>query len=475
MRKRSTNDGFYVDISSSSSEVTGSCIHVTVKYPNNKFEHFIVDCGMFQELSYQDLNPEMLFNPQNVDFALITHNHIDHIGRLPLLVKNGFSGSIYTTADTALLMPIALEDTVSILNQSAKKKGLSPLYTKSDADKAVSLTQGFDYDRTISVSKNIDVTFFKNGHLIGAALILVTIHYYGCDDINLLFTGDYNNYNPFFAVPKIPKCVNRLPLMVICESTYGYMESNEVVQEFETNITEFFNNHPTGTVIVPAFALGRSQEILKKLRLMQVTDNLKNTHIYLDGNLTHRYTSLFEKRLLSSIDSNKYDFLPEGLEKVHKDTRATLLEDSHQKIIVSSSGMGSFGPAHLYIQNYIDREDSLIHFTGYCAEGTLSRQLYEAKEDDEVTICKQPYIKKASIKFTNEFSAHAKADELLGLLNQFKDLKLVLVTHGQAEVKKQFADRIFEEVNTENVEVLSRERLFRVGPEGLIKTMTTKF
>ena len=475
MRKRSGNDSFYVDIMSASPEVTGSCLYCTVKYPNHIAEHFIVDCGFFQEPLYEELNQDLPFDPQNVDFALITHNHVDHVGRIPLLAKKGFSGSIYSTQDTKLLISIALDDTVSILNQQAKKKMCAPLYTKTDADKVYALTQGVQYETTISVSKNIDVTFFKNGHLVGASIILVSIHYYGCDDINIVFVGDYNNYNAFFALPKLPRWVNRLPVTIICESTYGLMNSDEVTPVFEDNVLEFFSKNPSGTIIIPTFSLGRSQEILKKLRHMEETNNLIGVPIYLDGNLTLRYTNLFEKRLLTSIDGNKYDFLPSTIEKVSKDFRPLLLEDTSKKIIVSSSGMGSYGPAQTYIQNYIEREDALIHFTGYCAEGTISRALYDASEDAEVFFGGKPYTKKASIKFTTEFSAHAKADELIDLLNQFKDIKMALITHGTTESKEVFSERVCEEVEVANVGVLSRDYMFRICPEGFMRAMTTKF
>ena len=475
MRKRSGNNCPYVDIMSASPEVTGSCTFCTVKYPNNEFEHFIVDCGLFQELMYSELNSELQFDPKDIDFVLVTHNHVDHIGRLPLLVKKGFSGSIYTTEDTKTFMPVALDDTASILNQTAKKKMEAPLYSKADADRVCDLTQGVDYEKTISLSKNIDVTFFKNGHLVGASFILVTIHYYGCDDINILFTGDYNNYNPFFAVPKLPKWVNKLPLNIVCESTYGLMESSEILHTFEDNIEEFFKEKPKGTVIIPAFALGRSQEVLKRLKHMQELGKLSGIPIYLDGNLTHRYTRLFTEKLLSSVDSNKYAFLPDNLYMASRDIRGDLMETTGSKIIVSSSGMGSYGPAHAYIQNYIECEDALIHFTGYCVEGTVSRQLYDAREDEEVTFGGSTYVKKASVKFTNEFSAHAKADELIDLLSQFKDIKIVLVTHGSVDAKEEFSRRVAEEVDVDNVGTLTREYLFRLGTHGFIKAMNTKF
>lgn len=169
------------------------------------------------------------------------------------------------------------------------------------------------------------------------------------------------------------------------------------------------------------------------------------------------------------------DFLPENLTFVCKDNREEVLLSTQSKIVVTTSGMGTYGPAPQYILSYIRQPNSLIQFTGYTAEETMGRKLQNAKDGDVVTIASVICIKRADVKYTTEFSAHAKADEMICFLKQFKHIKLLLVNHGQIEVKENFAKRIIQEIDPKNVGILDREYLYRVGHYGLIKTMSTKF
>lgn len=472
------NDCFYVDVMSVSPEVTGSCIYVTIKYPDHTFQHFIVDCGIFQEPSYDSLNSELLFDPTGIDFALLTHNHIDHTARFPFIVMNGFNSPIYTTEDTSVLLPYALNDTASILqNRSRSKKVNSSLmYNETNVNDTLKLVKPCAYNETINIGDNIKITFFKNGHLIGAALILVQISYYQYDTINLLFTGDYNNKNVFFDVPSLPQWVLDLPINIICESTYGEVDTNDIQPCFEKNLVDFFNVNDNKTVICPVFSLGRSQEILKFLMNMQNAGELNNIPIFLDGKLTQSYTKLFIEHKLNSIDIDKSKFMPQNVTYVYRDSRPEILQDvDTRKIIVSSSGMGSYGPAETYLQHYLKDSNTLVHFTGYAAEGTLSRKLVESKSNSVITFGGLVIPKKAVVKSTAEFSAHAKANELVNFLESFKNILTVLVTHGAKDTKDAFAQRVINEVNSKDVGILSRDYFFRIKPYGLVKTIPSKF
>lgn len=472
MSKRHGNS-FFVDIMSSSQEVTGSCLYCTVHFPDKESVHFIVDCGLFQEEPYDNYNKELLFDPSNVDFALLTHNHIDHTGRFPFIVQNGFKGPIYTSFDTSILLPLALNDTASILRSRAKKTKLPPLFTDADVAKTLNLVKGVEYETIFHVADGISCAFFKNGHLAGAAIILVQIEHYGCDPINLLFTGDYNNKNTFFYVPSLPTWVTEMPINVICESTYGYMTSSEIKPCFANTILSFFQKNPSGTVVLPAFSLGRSQEILKILKSLQECYLLPPVPIYLDGKLTLNYTRLFTNGMLSSIDCE--DFLPSNLNVVDKTQREALVNDHSGKIIVSSSGMGSYGPVQYYIQNYIKRSDALIFFLGYCAENTLGYKLYKARSNDSLLLSGLLVQKKAKVNFTNEFSAHAKQDELISFLKQFENLNLVCITHGQSQVKEDFSKIVSKNVSPNAVGILSRDFYFRIKSDGNVRTLSTRF
>lgn len=464
---------FYVDIMALQPEVTGSCNLVIVNYPNGEKTRFIVDCGLFQESDYSQYNASFPFNAENIEFCVVTHNHVDHTGRLPLLVKKGFTGEIYTSKATAILLPLALADSYKVLKDVAKRNNAKQLYSESDVAETLRHVSATDFTKSVDINPNIRLTMFKNGHLIGAALILIQVRYKGYPNINRLFTGDYNNKNIFSNIPKLRKAVKTLPLTIIQESTYGTTNSDEVTECFEENVLNCIKSG--GTVVNMAFSLGRFQEILYKLKTMQDEGKLStDIPIFADGTLGLRYTALFSKEELE-IKPEAVDFLPQNLCFVNKENRAQVLESDECKIIVTTSGMGSYGPAPQYIIKYIKQEKCLIQFTGFTTEGTLGARLKSAENGDIVSIGGMLATKRARVEYTTEFSAHAKADEMIEFLQQFEDIKLILVNHGETSVKEEFAKRILQEVNSKNVGILNREYLYRVGPYGFIKAMSTKF
>lgn len=250
-----SKERFYVDIMALQPEVTGSCNLVIVNYPNGEKTRFIVDCGLFQESEYSKYNECFPFNAENIEFCAITHNHVDHTGRLPLLVKKGFTGEIYTSKATAILLPLALADSYKVLKDVAKRNNTKQLYSESDVAETLRHVSATDFTKSVDINPNIRLTMFKNGHLIGATLILIQVRYKGYPNINLLFTGDYNNKNIFFNIPKLRKAVKRLPLTIIQESTYGTTNSDEVTECFEENVLKCIRSG--GTVVNMAFSLGR--------------------------------------------------------------------------------------------------------------------------------------------------------------------------------------------------------------------------
>jgi len=466
-------DKFYADIMAMHSEVTGSCHLVVVKLPNRETRKFIVDCGLFQEKEYEDNNDKLYFGPENIDFCLVTHNHVDHVGRLPFIVKNGFDKLIHATAVTCKLLPLALIDSYKVLKDVSKHNRKPILYEETDVEKTLKLTNPIKYNETIEVMEGIKATFFKNGHLVGSALILVQISYPDYEDINILFTGDYNGKNVFFDVPDIPEWVRNLPLTIVQESTYGYMDSTEVQPCFKTNLLECISKG--GTAVVPVFSLGRSQEMLYTIKCMQDEGILDSEiPIYFDGNLAFRYTEKYLREDLQ-LNEDMKEFLPNNLIYADSDNRKAIMSNESSKIILTTSGMGSHGPAQMYIPAYITRPNALIHFTGYCAEGTMGYRLKNTEENEIVEVSGMILKKRARVEYTTEYSSHAKADEMIEFLKQFNNLKLVLVNHGEEDSKKIFAGRILDEVETKYVGVLGKEYYFRINPYGLVKTLSTKF
>lgn len=465
---------FYADIMSFNPEVTGSCHLVVVKYPDGETTKFMVDCGLFQEEAHYENNDKLFCKPENLSFVLVTHNHVDHVGRLPFLVKNGYNNNIYMTKETTNLIGLALSDSCSVLKDVAKRTNAKPLYCCEDVDCTMHRIIGCRYNTSIDVLPNIKVTFFKNGHLVGASIILVQISFPEYEDINILFTGDYNNKNMFFDVEPIPDWVTELPLTIVQEATYGYVNSTEMQNKcYEDNIENALKDGKT--VITPVFSLGRAQEILYVLKKMQENGRISSDiPIYFDGKLAFQYTNIYLKGKVDIKDEMK-DFLPTNLIYVSKDERMSVVENREPKVIVTTSGMGSYGPAQVYIPAYLQRKKALIHFTGYTAEGTLGRRLKETPNGGSVEIGGLMIVKKADVEYTTEYSAHAKADEMIEFLQQFKDARLVLVNHGQTETKKKFADKILKEVDTNYVGILGEGYLFRVDHYGFVKTMSTKF
>lgn len=465
---------FYYDIMCLSEEVTGSCHLCIVKLPNGESIKFIVDCGLFQETEYYKYNLNLPFNPSQLSFALVTHNHTDHIGRLPLLVKHGFNANIYTTDITAELMRPSLEDTTSILGQVAKRNNTSPLYTEEHMQKALSLVKGVELLKEVKINDYISVKFLDNGHLIGASMILVKISYPGENSMFLLFTGDYSKKSSFFNVKKIPSYIFNLPITIVQEATYATTLINDVICTFEDNIMAATSKGKT--VIIPVFSLGRSQEVLLKLKNMQLQGKLDTAiPIYLDGKLSIRYTNIFKNYCERFKDSAK-NFIPDNFSFVDKTSRAALTQNTTDcKIILTSSGMGSYGPAPLYISSYISLENALIQFVGYPAKGTLSRSLKDAISSEFVKIGGLRKQKFCDIQYCTEFSSHAKLDEILEFLNQFTDIRFLLINHGELCCKENLAKEALLNLKVKDVAIEGRSTFYRVERYGIIKELSTKF
>ena len=464
----------YLDIMACHPEVTGSCFLAVLKLPNRETVKFVIDCGLFQEKEYDSLNNELPFDCDEISFVVVTHNHVDHIGRLPLLFKRGYNGKVYCSTQTKILLPLALNDSQKVLDDVCKRKHQSSLYNVKDVETTLNNVVGVDFNNKIKVTPNIEVTFLENGHLIGAAMILIEINYPGEEPINVLFTGDYNNKNEFLNLHELPMRVRNKRMSVVIESTYGDTSVKDInYGHFSKKVLEAIEQRKT--IILPVFSLGRSQEILLRLKELQDDDKLDvNVPIYFDGKLAQAYTALYlnSKDL---IDESKKDFFPRNLIFANSEIREQLLQTNDCKIIVTTSGMGTYGPAQVYIPYFISKENALILFTGYTAEGTLGANLKNAKKGETVKIGGLICKKFADVSYCNEFSAHAKSEELIELLKKFNNLRAILVNHGQTKTKDIFAEKILTEIDIDEVGILNREYFFRIGSYGIVKTLSTKF
>ena len=464
----------YLDIMACHPEVTGSCFLGVLKLPNRETVKFVIDCGLFQEKEYDSLNNELPFDCDEISFVVVTHNHVDHVGRLPLLFKRGYNGKVYCSTQTKILLPLALNDSQKVLSDVCKRKHQSSLYNVKDVETTLNNVVGVDFNNKIKVTPNVEVTFLENGHLIGAAMILIEINYPGEEPINVLFTGYYNNKNEFLNLHELPMRVRNKRMSVVIESTYGDTSVKDINYGFfSEKVLEAIEERKT--IVLPVFSLGRSQEILLRLKELQDTNKLDiNVPIYFDGHLAHAYTSLYlDSEFL--IDKSKRDFLPKNLFFVNSQSRNDLLEMDECKIIVTTSGMGTYGPAQVYIPYFISKKIALILFTGYTAEGSFGANLRNAEEGKIVKVGGLICKKFADVSYCNEFSAHAKSEELIELLKKFNNLRGVLINHGQTETKDAFAEKILKEIDISEVGILNREYFFRIGSYGIIKTLSTKF
>lgn len=470
---------FYVDTMALHKEVTGSCILNIIKFPDGRTKRVLVDCGLFQESEYSELNKSIPFNALNLDYVIVTHNHVDHTGRLPFLVKNGYRGDIHMSTTTSKLIPYALEDSYKVLKNKAKMANEPLLYSDADVNETLKHIKGHPFEEGIWLDENIKITFFMNGHLPGAVVVLMQIKYHDhsdthYEDINLIFTGDYNNQNLFFDVKPLPKWVHQLPISIIQEATYGDMDSTDVEYIFEKNILDAVSARKK--ILIPVFSLGRSQEILFLLKNWQDEGKLdKSIPIYLDGKLAIKYTGLYLRDGLDNKEECR-NFLPDNFSYISDKTlRHSIIDSDECSILLTTSGMGSYGPAQTYIPAYLRKNNAVIHFTGYCAEGTLGRRLYNCPKGSIVEVSGIQVKKLADVFFTAELSAHARANVLISFLLPFEYLKLVLVNHGTLEKKDIYANRVVNETKAKNVGILGGEYFYRINGYGLVKTLSTKF
>ena len=470
---------FYANVSNLHDEVTGSCHYVTVTLPtrDNEKVRFIVDCGLFQEKCNSHLNDKLPFFPNKLDFILITHTHIDHIGRIPLLYKNRFNKTAYISDIAKPFMRDALNNTAMIFkqNKTRNNENSAILYDESHVELTMKNTTSKEYNKSFYPHENIKVTFFENAHLLGASTILVEIFYENEKPINLLFSGDYAAQSNFRDVPDLPSYVYDLDLTLFTESTYGTTTTNDIEKRFETNILKAIDEGKS--IFLPAFSMQRTQELLLVLKKMQLAGKIPlSIPIFSDGGLSIGYTQKFLK-LSDTFKPEAQQFLPENFSYASKNLRNQIINDHNQKIIISSSGMCSYGPAVTYISNFLSNKNYLIHLNGYSSEGSLARQLFDAINEDEAIIKIQGVhkIKLCDIDYSFEFSSHAKKDELITFLNKFNNIKLLMISHGDPEVKDNFAKSCLKKVKAKDIAIQSSSNVFKIGPYGFIKSYSYKF
>lgn len=476
--------------------VTGSAILLITHFPNGVNKRILVDCGTYQEYEYKEYNESIPFNAENIDYTFLTHTHIDHCGRLPLLVKEGYPNYIFCTNEAKHMLVPALFDCAKILDNDAKlltkktKKLVLPLYESDDVKNTIKVTHGLNYNETYTMDENIKVTFLGNGHLMGSSMILIQLCFPLCETVNLLFTGDYNVDNIFQEVPQIPKWVKKLKLIAIEEATYGDSTTCDISYTYSKTILDLISQNKT--ILSPVIACERSEQVLLKLKKLQDSNLIsKRIPIYLAGSLACEYFKIyackskvdFIPQNLTLVSSNKLTIHSEMLDGKNvtfiQEIPDEVLESKSPKIILTTSGMADKGKAPYYLSKLLNREDVTILFTCYLPSSTLGYTISNLKKGSECTF--NVYGEKikteinADIVCCNEFSSHAKADQLLDLLRTFDNLVGVFINHGNPKTKEIYANTIMDCIDVKFVEILDRSIFYSMSGYTVLKYANSKF
>lgn len=438
--------------------VTGSCHLVKVGKLN-----ILIDCGMFQGLD-EDKNYEGFgFDPAIVDYLILTHSHIDHAGRIPLLAKNGFRGKIISTKPTYHIARIMLLDATNVMAEEYKtqlKKALRrgrpqevkpPLYDENDVFHAMEFFKVFlDYDEPYPLSKDVKVILRNAGHILGSAYVEMVVNLDGREK-RIIFSGDVGTQEKL-VIKSIdyPEDGD----VVFIESTYGNRDHRpleESIQEFKTAIVESFKDG--GNVVIPTFALERAQEILYILRMMYDKGELPKCKIFLDSPLAISATKIF-MQFPQELSGNVLRMISQGHNPfLFPDVHFTQSTEESRKIneiesgaiILAGSGMCNGGRIKHHLKHNLWRENSSVIFVGYQAVGTLGRQIVDGTE--KVKIYGEEVAVKAKIYTINGFSAHADQSGLLSFLSSNRSLQSVYLIHGEIEIMKEFKEKIKERLN----------------------------
>lgn len=433
-------------------EVTGSAHLITLE---DGFQ-ILLDCGLYQgsDPDMDTFNREWLFDPREVGCVVLSHAHIDHVGKLPFLVQSGFKGPVHATHATRSLASILLLDSAKIQERDVDYRGhkqrnfndisfQSPLYTVHDVHVAMEQFVTYPYERWFSIHKDVEVLFRDAGHILGSASVTLKIKE-GDRTIHLGFTGDIGR--PARPILRDPAPMPEVDYL-ICESTYGDREHLSAPKETE-HLLEII--HQTcvvqgGKLIIPAFSVGRTQEIVFILDQLENEGRLPRIPVYVDSPLAVNATAIygahpecFDEDLTEYllIDENPFGF--NGLHYVRDVAVSKQLNESNEPaIIISASGMINAGRVKHHVAHAVDNPRNTILIVGYCAPNTLGGKLREG--DQEIYVFGKRKPVRAKIEIMDSFSAHGDKIEMLDFLhNQRASARKVFLVHGDEEAQDNF-------------------------------------
>ena len=425
-------------------EVTGSMHKVSVK----DFD-VILDAGKFsgpKEVERQK-NSEFLFNPQEIERIILSHAHLDHSGRLPILMKHGFHGQIFTTKATADVIDVILRDAAEIEERHVEameektEEHFEPLFTYDDVKAIFPHLKTYDYYKEFDIGDEITVTLYDAGHILGSALTKLTLHS-DSKEVTLLYTGDLGGPGiPFIRDPDI---VSNIDYLVI-ESTYGdtlHESIDKAVEKIKKLVIWIYRHN--GKLIVPAFALGRTQTLIYILNSLVEEGYIPVVPTYIDSPLADAIVDLYrihkecyddETWELINSGDNPLEF--KGLHYVKSDSESRDLDHLRgPAIIIASSGMCTGGRILRHLYHYIGQRNNAVLFTGYQAEGTLGREILDGAR--HINIFGERIPVRARIEKVSGLSAHADQKELLNYVKQTGKIKRIFLVHGERNALTAF-------------------------------------
>jgi metallo-beta-lactamase family protein len=435
--------------------VTGSQILISV---NGK--RILLECGLFQGRRQEayERNQKFLFDPSTIDAVILSHAHIDHSGNIPNLVKHGYRKAIYCTPATADLCKIMLRDSaylqskdvewVNKIKRKNKQPLIEPLYTLSDVEACLDLFAGIDYDKPLPIAPGIAAMFREAGHILGSAGIHLEIEENG-RQWRLGFSGDIGR--PNMPMTRDPNILRDLDILIM-ESTYGnrlHGNYDDVEEELATMVRDTAANG--GKVIIPSFAVGRTQHLVYVLHKLFDENRIPDMPVFVDSPLACEATDIFKrypqyldreaKRVFLDNDESPFEF--SRLTYVHSVEESKKLNGlPFPHIIISGSGMCEGGRILHHLKNNIDNPRALVLFVGYAAQETLARKIMDGKKT--VKIFGEEHTVRCTVKQLDAFSAHADRRGLLDYadINSPKRLKHLFLVHGESEQALSLRDAI---------------------------------
>ncbi|MFZ1292551.1 MAG: MBL fold metallo-hydrolase [Melioribacteraceae bacterium] len=423
---------------------------------------FLIDCGLYQGKRKEafEINRKFeFFDPSEIDFVILTHAHIDHSGNLPTLVSKGFKGKIYSTFATRDLVTIMLRDSahiqekdVEFVNKARSKQGknlFEPLYSPKDVSNTLKLFVGINYHHEIELTPDIKLYFVDAGHILGSAVSHLTINENG-KEFKVGFSGDLGR--PNLPILRDPEKIGNVDYF-ICESTYGG-RSHDNPKDSENQLTRVINRavQRKAKVIVPAFSVGRTQELVYALHRIFLRGDAPKIPVYVDSPLSVNATEVFRLHP-ECFDNETEEFIlknkdPFGFNELNYITEVSESKELNNYngplMIISSSGMCEAGRIQHHLKNNIEDPNNIILMVGYSAQDTLGRRIMD--KDEFVKIFGNEYKLKAEVIVLNSFSAHADENELIAYVNQFDKnmMKNIFLVHGEFDQQEIFKNRILE-------------------------------